>query len=65
MEATDSATAARLAVTLESIVLRPLLAPLAQGGDTFGEYGAGILADAIAGHDAGFAALLAAQLERR
>ena len=50
---------------LEAIVLRPLLAPLAQSCEGFGEYGAGLLADAIAARDSGFASLLATQLERR
>jgi hypothetical protein len=55
----------RVATALEAIFLRPMLAPLANACE-FGDFGTGLLADELARHDAcGFAALLAARLERR
>jgi hypothetical protein len=50
---------------IEAMLLAPVLRPLMDGGGVLGEYGLDLLAGEIASHDdRGFAALLAARLQR-
>jgi hypothetical protein len=58
----DSATALRLGAAFEALLIEPMLAPLVTRG-AFGEYGAGLIAEAIAERDSrGFGALVARRL---
>lgn len=61
----DSVTARRAGEIIEAMLLAPVLRPLMDGGGVLGEYELDLLAGEIASHDGlGFAALLAARLQR-
>ncbi|HZV76860.1 MAG TPA: hypothetical protein VFF63_03755 [Candidatus Babeliales bacterium] len=62
----DSVAAHRVAVAVEGLLLAPILRPMIDGAGVLGDYELDLLAQEIAGRDdRGFAALLAANLERR
>ena len=57
--------ALRAAEMLESVLIAPMLRPLIAGNGTLGEYELDLLAQQVAQRDgSGFAALIAARLER-
>lgn len=60
----DSVTARRAGEMMEALLLAPVLRPLIAGAGTLGDYELDLLAREIAHRDSGFAALVAAQLER-
>jgi hypothetical protein len=61
----DSVSAHKAGEVIEGMLLAPILRPLAAGGGLLGDYELDLLAGEIAGRDrSGFAALIAAQLER-
>jgi hypothetical protein len=61
----DSVTARRAGESIEALLLAPILRPLIDGDGMLGEYELDLLAGEMAKHDdRGFAALLAARLQR-
>jgi len=61
----DSVSARRVGEMLEAMLLAPVLRPMIAGAGTLGDYELDLLAGEIARRDdGGFAALVAAQLER-
>jgi hypothetical protein len=62
----DSVAARRAGEMLEAMLFVPMLRPMIAGAGTLGDYELDLLAQEIARHDrAGFAALIATQLESR
>ena len=58
-------TAQRAAALIEAMLLAPVLRPMIEGAGMVGDYELDLLAQEIARHDhRGFAALIAAQLEK-
>jgi hypothetical protein len=61
----DSTAALKAGVAFETMLLEPILQPIAGQADSLGAYGIGLLAQRIAEQDThGFAALIAARLEK-
>lgn len=61
----DSVTARRAGEVIEALLLAPILRPMIAGVGTLGDYELDLLAREMARHDRhGFAALIAARLER-